>query len=75
LDRLAADYEARKQRLHARWTCAVRPTEAVLKHDEDGAVAEHMALIVEHGELEGRIRFAESRGIDCSDPSTWRPVE
>ncbi|MGK7294874.1 MAG: hypothetical protein ACNS61_03475, partial [Candidatus Wenzhouxiangella sp. M2_3B_020] len=47
LDRLAADYEARKQRLHARWTCAVRPTEAVLKHDEDGAVAEHMALIVE----------------------------
>lgn len=66
-DPLADEIEARKQRLHERFSCAARSSAEVLERDEGGAVAEYIALISEHGELEGQLRFAESRGIDCSD--------
>ncbi|MBS3824145.1 MAG: hypothetical protein KGY53_09610 [Wenzhouxiangellaceae bacterium] len=69
LDRRAAEFEAEKQRLHARASCAASEIEALLEASSGSTIRRYLALLVEHGESEGMVRFVEARGIDCSTPA------
>ncbi|MEX2498062.1 MAG: hypothetical protein WD397_04205 [Wenzhouxiangellaceae bacterium] len=66
LDQRAAEFEAEKQRIHERLSCAASEIEALLEDGNGSRVRQYLGLLLEHGEIKGRERFAETHGIDCS---------
>jgi hypothetical protein len=61
----AAAFDAEKHRIHERLTCGASAIETLLEAGDDATVRDYLKGIVDHGESEGRLRFAEAHGIEC----------